>query len=222
MLASTSSRPASVFASHIGATRSVSVTPGAIALQLIPNGPSSNDSLRVRAIMPPLAVAYALLLTRLKPRPAMDDTLTILPEPCCFMVGTTALVNWNVPLRLKSTRRRHSSSDSSSMGRDGLATMVLPPTAFTRMSMRPRRAQACAAIRVASPSSVTSAGIASALPPALVMRVTSSSSRCRFKSTAKTVAPSAASNSLLARPMPLAAPVTMATCLSNRMRAFSS
>ena len=42
---------------HCGRIRSVSVTLGAMALILIPNGPSSNDSLRVKAIIPPLAAA---------------------------------------------------------------------------------------------------------------------------------------------------------------------
>ena len=38
-----------------GRMRSVSVRLGAIALTLMPNGPSSNDSLRVNAMMPPFA-----------------------------------------------------------------------------------------------------------------------------------------------------------------------
>jgi hypothetical protein len=37
--------------------RSVRVRLGAMALTLMPNGPSSNDSLRVKAMMPPLAAA---------------------------------------------------------------------------------------------------------------------------------------------------------------------
>jgi hypothetical protein len=52
---------------------------------------------------------------------------------------------------LKSTSRRHSSSDSSSIGRDEFGTMVLPPTALTSTSMRPCCASACAAMRPASP-----------------------------------------------------------------------
>ena len=43
--------------SQCGRIRSVSVIEGAMALTLMPSGPSSVASLRVKAMMPPLAAA---------------------------------------------------------------------------------------------------------------------------------------------------------------------
>ena len=50
-------RPSAVRRSQCGRMRSESVRLGAIALTVMPWGPSSNASLRVRAMMPPFAVA---------------------------------------------------------------------------------------------------------------------------------------------------------------------
>ena len=58
--------------SQCGLIRSVSVMLGAMALTVMPKGPSSFASFVVKAMMPPLAAAYALLLLGLMPRPAMD------------------------------------------------------------------------------------------------------------------------------------------------------
>ena len=87
-------------------------------------------------MIPPLAAAYALLLVSLRPRPATDEMLTILPERCRFMTGATVWQKRKVASRLKAIRRRHSSSVSSSTVAAGRGMMVLPPTALTRMSMR--------------------------------------------------------------------------------------
>jgi len=53
--------------------RSVSVMLGAMALTVTPDGPSSWASFFVKAMIPPLAAAYALLLDPLSPRPAGRD-----------------------------------------------------------------------------------------------------------------------------------------------------
>src|SRR5256885_1418593 len=63
--------------------------------------------------------------------------LTILPPRWRFITGATALQNRNVPVRLKWSIRCQSSSVSSSTSAAGFAMIVLPPTALTRMSMRP-------------------------------------------------------------------------------------
>src|SRR6185312_15956893 len=55
-----------------GVMRSVNVRLGAMALMLTPNGPSSNDSLRVMAMIPPFAAASATPLETLIPRPAIE------------------------------------------------------------------------------------------------------------------------------------------------------
>ena len=54
-----------------------------------------------------------------------------------FMIGTTAFVNRNVPVRLKCNMPCHSSIVSSSTVVAAFWMIVLPPTAFTRMSTRP-------------------------------------------------------------------------------------
>ena len=76
-------------------------------------------------------------LATLMPRPAIEARLTIFPEFCRFITGTTAWVNRNVPSRLKRMTRCQSSSECSSTVADGFAMIVLPPTALTRMSIRP-------------------------------------------------------------------------------------
>src|SRR5678816_3660982 len=116
--------------SQWGRMRSDRVRLGAMALTVTPWGPSSKASLRVSAMMPPLAVAYALELDWLTPRPAMDARLTILPAPCLFITGTTAWLSRKVAVRLKWSRACHSSRLSSSSVAAGRLTMVLPPTAL--------------------------------------------------------------------------------------------
>src|SRR4026209_2345863 len=79
---------------------------GGQALTVTPWGPSSKASLRVSAMMPPLAVAYALELDWLTPRPAMEARLTILPAPCLFITGTTAWLSRKVAAGVKGEEGR--------------------------------------------------------------------------------------------------------------------
>ena len=60
------------------------------------------------------------------------------------MTGMTACVNRNVPVRLKWISDCQSASVSSSVVAAGLAMIVLPPTALTRMSILPKRLAASA------------------------------------------------------------------------------
>ncbi len=62
------------------------------------------------------------------------------------MTGMTACVNRNVPVRLKWISDCQSASVSSSVVAAGLAMMVLPPTALTRMSILPKRLAASATV----------------------------------------------------------------------------
>src|ERR1700694_4860618 len=67
-----------------------------------------------------------------------------------------------------------------------------------------------------SASAPTSAATAIALPPALAISPTVASTAALARSTASTMAPSAANFLALARPMPLPAPVTMVRLPSSR------
>jgi len=78
-----------------------------------------------------------MLEDTLNPRPAIDARLTILPCLRRFITGATAWQNRNVPFRLNWISFCHSSKVSSSTEAPGLSMIVLPPTALTRMSMRP-------------------------------------------------------------------------------------
>ena len=83
--------------------------------------------------------------------------MTILPLFWRFMTGMTACVKRNVPVKLKWISDVHSASVSSSVVAAGLAMIVLPPTAFTRMSIRPKRLAASATTLSALPASSASA-----------------------------------------------------------------
>src|SRR5699024_10382593 len=64
-----------------------SVPPGAVATIRIPSAAASIAKELVNALTPPLAAEYG---TRLTPRIAIDDTLTIVPAPWFFIIGRTA------------------------------------------------------------------------------------------------------------------------------------
>src|SRR3984885_3253429 len=97
----------------------------------------------------------------------------------------------------------------------GSAVSTLPgrtmPAALTRMSMRPWRARTSATTLRASGSRAMSAGKAAARCPAAWMRFTRSSNRSARRATTATRAPSRASSSAVAAPIPEEAPVTRAT-----------
>ena len=59
------------------------------------------------AFTPPLAAAYG---TRLMPRVATDDTLTMLPWPAASMAGSTAWQHHRVGNRLRRTSASISAS----------------------------------------------------------------------------------------------------------------
>src|SRR5215470_15145393 len=201
--------------------RSVRVTLGAMALTLSPKGPTSCASLRVKAMMPPLAAAYALLLLALIPRPAMDEMFTILPPRWRFITGTRAWMKRKVPWRLKVRSCCQSASESSSTVAAGREMTVLPPTALTRMSTCPCSPTTRSTTASTCTASRASARYAWARPPVAWIAATASLSRPSSLSTAATVPPSAQMMSAVARPMPLAAAVMSATRPSNRMPSSS-
>ena len=90
------------------------------------------------------------------------------------------------------------------------------PALLTSTSIRPHSSITLSAIRATDPGSDTSTWTAVA-----PNRSAAASAAARSRSATHTTAPSAASRSTVARPMPDAPPVTMATLLSKRLRGLS-
>ena len=102
------------------------------------------------------------------------------------MVGTTALVRKNAPLRLSACWASQFSSVTSSMG-----SGVKMPALFTRMSTVPKASITSRARRSQSVTTPISARNAAALPPAASISATTASARSRLVlPTTATVAPS--------------------------------
>src|SRR5688572_14077470 len=127
------------------------------------------------------------------------------------MCGTAARVQRNMERRFQRSVWSQSSSLISHT-----RALRAPPTTFTRMSIRPKRSAAVSMRRWAMVGSVTSPTTPTKLAPVPVSAVS-----VRFRidpsmSPPTTRAPSAASRSATARPMPCPAPVTTATRPSTR------
>src|SRR6266436_491472 len=77
----------------------VAVFPGATAFTLMPCAASSQASARVIDMMPALVAQY-IAKVPIPMKPATEAMLTILPACWLFIVGTTASIIMNAPLRL--------------------------------------------------------------------------------------------------------------------------
>src|SRR5688572_11877794 len=144
--------------------------------------------------------------------PEDEEMLTIAPAPWRSITGSTCLQPRKTLFRLKSNCASQVSSLIST-GPPGAE----PPMAFTRMSILPNaETQACTIFSTCPPSSRSQIW-------AFREEFFSSVSRSRSASlsTAKTLAPSSAKRTAVARPLPqpgptLPAPETMATLPSRR------
>ena len=130
--------------------------------------------------------------------------LMIAPEPCAFITGTARLMHWNMPLRLTSITRCHSSSPISSTGARG----PLMPALFTRTSSPPRAASPSSNQRATAAAEPTSAMLPDmpALAPSTSPRLSSVTQQMWTR------APAAWKRSATARPMLRPAPVTITAC----------
>ncbi len=140
--------------------------------------------------------------------------MTIEPRPASTMRGMAAWQNWNVPVRFTRSTRSQSSGATS-----WLCSKRRMPALFTRTSSRPASSVAAATARgavAASPTSPARATMPAEAAAPFPMASTASASASSSRSTATTVAPSSTSRCAVARPMPDAAPVTMATRPSKR------
>src|SRR5689334_1529210 len=130
------------------------------------------------------------------------------PERC--MCGSTARVVRKAPSRWMASIFFQSANGNSSSG----CTIWMP--ALLTSTSTPSQARTTAATAAATCSSfVTSIATASAVPPLRLISSAAPCAACWFRSAIATLAPSAAKRSAISLPMPLAAPVTMATLLRS-------
>src|SRR5690242_10613848 len=133
--------------------------------------------------------------------------LITVPPPALIMCGMQAWVQMNAPSSTMEMTLRQSSSLMSPN-----AVSIRTAALLTSASTRPNRFTVASTISATARGSVTSAMCTAALPPALsiIATVSCAWSREVFAFTI-TVAPPAASERAIARPMLRAAPVTIAT-----------
>src|SRR5262245_48356812 len=130
------------------------------------------------------------------------------------MCGSTALVQRKALVTLNRKIVSHSSSGMSSVRR----ITEKPPALLTSTSTRPHRLITASTARRTSPAAVTSTFSGIASRPWAASSRASPSTPSAFTSSAATRAPSRPNARATRSPMPLAAPVTMATLPSNLMR----
>ena len=137
------------------------------------------------------------------------------PEPCRRRVGRTAPTAKNTPFTFTtSTSTVHSQSSTRTFSR---AERGMTPALFTRRSIRPQCARQAPATPSTARRSVMSAGSTRARPPLIEPRGLSStraataSRRSTRQSVSATQYPAEASATAVASPIPLDAPVTIAT-----------
>src|SRR5215469_14338578 len=123
----------------------------------------------------------------------------------------TARVRRTGPVRLTATARAQSSGPAVAMGPAGSTVAAL----FTRMSMAPSSARTLAAISDGAPGAPMSASICWARTPTARTWEAVWTSCDAVRATHATSAPSRASATAVARPMPRPAPVTIATLPSR-------
>src|SRR2546428_725772 len=119
-------------------------------------------------------------------RPVIDERLTIAPERCRFMWGSTALAQRNALVTLSRKIASHSSSGMSSVRR----STEKPPALFTSTSTRPQRSSTTSTARRTSGAAVTSAFSASASQPSAPSSRARASAPAVSMSSAATRAPS--------------------------------
>src|SRR5262249_31196380 len=155
----------------------------------------------VKPMMPALAAEYGDS-PRLPTRPASLETNTILPPPACAMAGNSARVSRNGPSRVIAMTLSMNSCVASMNG-----CVRSQPATLTSTSILPcARASASRAQASMLAPSVNSS-LMNSTPPAWANPIVSCAP-ASFVSHRKTRAPSAASMSTAARPMPEAPPVS--------------
>src|SRR5207247_944908 len=152
--------------------------------------------------------------------PEGEEMETIRPRRCSRIRRGACRVQLKVPFKWTAMTASHSSSLMLKIIRSRRM-----PALFTRMSIAPNSLTAVSTMRSAAAKSATLSALATARPPrARIASTTSSATRREAprpstsapRSLTTTAAPSAASSSAMARPMPRPAPVTTAALPSSR------
>ncbi len=182
---------------------------GHMTFTVIPCRPHSRAATRLRALMPSLAMAYAVW-PAWPTTPAVDPRLTTLP-PCFFRWGKQACMKYSVP----STPEPKARETSSSL----VASREMPTrdwaALFTSMSTVPKALTASATTAWTSSRWVTSQASGMAAPPADLISAAVLSHFESVLPTTTTLAPSLARARAMPRPTPWPAPVTIATFPSS-------
>ena len=114
-------------------------------------------------------------------------------------------------VRKAPSRWMASSFFQSAKGKSTSGFTIWMPALLTRMSMRPYLVMVSATPFSTSASSVTFMATAKASPPLALISAAVLAAASRLRSAITGMPPSAARRSAISLPMPLAAPVTMAT-----------
>src|SRR5882762_4959248 len=143
--------------------------------------------------------------------------MTLPPRPERCMYGSTARVVRKAPSRWMASIFFQSANGNSSIG----CTIWMP--ALLTSTSTPSQARTTVATAALTCSSfVTSIATPMAVPPLRTISSATACAACWFKSAIATFAPSAAKRSAISFPMPLAAPVTIATLLRSCIVEYSS
>ena len=139
------------------------------------------------------------------PSPATDEMLMMAPRPRSSIAGSVARIRRMGAVTLTARTRSQVASSTSPAGRN--QSMI--PALLTSTSAPP--CSPVARTTAVTPSSVARSPATGTTLASSDSAVTSSSSRSALTSAAMMTAPSSARRSVMALPMPDAAPVTMAT-----------
>src|SRR6266849_6561427 len=166
-------------------------------------------------ITPALVAAYATCGEPLKRIPEAEEILTMAPPFCRTMTGRTYLQARNTVLRLESSWRCQASSGNSTG-----PPAAEPPTLLTRTSIRSWAFTQASTMAETALLSVALHRWDVISPPASRTRSMVSRIESASRSTAKTLAPSRAKITAMARPLPQPgptqpAPTTIATLPSS-------
>ena len=129
------------------------------------------------------------------------------PGDWAFIIRTACWAHRNAPVRLVSTMRCQSGSETSSTAPAGPNT----PALLTSRSTRPQRSRTASNSRVTDSGTVTSAGTTSADPSGAAAAAAVSARASSRRPASATCHPADSRVSAMRRPTPEPAPVTTAT-----------
>src|SRR5437667_3335746 len=190
--------------------RRVSIAPGEIVLARMPCAAWSAASTFASWIKAPLVAQYAGRPGEAT-RPSCEAMRITRPPPRVVIAGIAAFAIRKAPVRLiRITRSQAASSISSTV-----AALSLSAAPYIRTSRPPKRCTVAATAPRQLAPSVTSRCTGSAWPPPASISAAVVFAPGSSMSAHATLAPAAAKASAVARPIPFAAPTTMAIFFSS-------